>query len=144
MTDNADKIPAADLYVVALGTNDVRYRDEEICAMTSEKYVSKMKELKKKLSSDSPDAEFIFIAPWYSTDGDEFCDLSFKEKTALNQEYSDALEKFCSDNSIKFINPNDYIRNKLMESPQSTYLLDHIHPNASEGVMMYSEAVLSE
>ena len=47
MTDNADKIPAADLYVVALGTNDVRYRDEEICAMTSEKYVSKMKELKK-------------------------------------------------------------------------------------------------
>lgn len=144
MTDNADKIPAADLYIVALGTNDVRYRDEEICAMTSEKYVSKMKELKKKLSSDSPDAKFIFIAPWYSTDGDEFCDLSFKEKTALNQEYSDALEKFCSDNSIKFINPNDYIRNKLMESPQSTYLLDHIHPNASEGVMMYSEAVLSE
>ena len=142
MLDHIDEIPEADLYVIALGTNDVRYRDESVCAMTSDEYTARLNELKDKLLEKSPDAGFVFIAPWYSIDGDPYCSLSFAEKTALNEEYSAALENYCADNDFVFINANDYIRDALKTSSSGTYLLDHIHPNATNGVVLYSEAVL--
>ena len=142
MTERADEIPAADLYVIALGTNDVRYRDKSTCAMTAEDYVSGINELKTGLSAASPSAGFVFIAPWYSTDGDRYCPMSFSEKTALNDEYCIALEEYCKNNSIGFINANGYIKNALLTAPDRRYLLDHIHPNPSEGVRLYSEAAL--
>lgn len=143
MTERANEIPAADLYVIALGTNDVRYRDETICAMTPEAYVEEINALKTKLS-EKCDAEFVFIAPWYSTDGDPFCTMSFSEKTALNKEYCASLENYCDTYSCGYINANSYIEKMLSTAPDQTYLLDHIHPNAARGVIMYSEAVLSE
>lgn len=142
MIDKIGEIPAAELYVIALGTNDVRYRDESVCAMTAEEYTNRLEELKKLLTDKNPNAVFVFIAPWYSTDGDPYCKLSFSVKTALNDEYSAALGKFCSDHDDIFINANGYIRKKLTEKPDSYYLLDHIHPNCGKGVIMYSEAVL--
>lgn len=142
MTENIDCIPDAELYIVAVGTNDVRYRDESKCAMTAEDYKTRIAELKSLLTDKVPNAKFVFIAPWYSTDGDPFCKLSFSAKTALNDEYSKALDGFCSESGDIFINPNGYIRQKLDEKPDSYYLLDHIHPNCGKGVAMYSEAVL--
>ena len=143
MTEHKDDIPEAELYVIALGTNDVRYRDESICAMTKEDYVSALDELKKSIEKNNKNAEYIFIAPWYSTDGDLYCYMSFEEKTALNEEYCNELQKYCSANSLGYINPNGFIRNQLVFSPDREYLLDHIHPNSSKGVVMYSEAVLN-
>lgn len=143
MIENIDSIPSAELYVIALGTNDVRYRDESVCAMTAEDFAVRAGELKSLLIKKSPDASFVFIAPWYSTDGDPFCKLSFSAKTALNEEYSDALENACRENGDVFINANGYIRQMLTEKPDSYYLLDHIHPNCGKGAVMYSEAVLS-
>ncbi len=143
MIQRADKIPKADLYVIALGTNDVRYRNDSICAMTAESYVEELDSLKNKLFAKAPDAVFVFIAPWYSTDGDPFCTLSFADKTALNEEYSAALAQYCKDHSLTYINANDYIKDTLAVSPERTYLLDHIHPNPSKGVVLYSEAALS-
>lgn len=144
MLDRVNEIPAAKLYVIALGTNDVRYRDESKCAMTAEEYVKRIDELRKKLLEKSPDCRFIFVAPWYSTDGDPYCKLSFKEKTELNNGYCKALEGYASDEQSKvfFINANGYIRETLQTAPAGKYLLDHIHPNASEGVVMYSKAVM--
>lgn len=142
LTANKEHIPEADLYVIAIGTNDVRYRDESVCAMTSDSYIKAIDELTNGLKAKSPEAEFIFIAPWYSTEADPYTPLSFEEKTAMNNEYSAALEKYCADNSLMYINANGYIRGVLITSPDKTYLLDHIHPNASKGVIMYSEAVL--
>ena len=106
--------------------------------------LQELDKLKKELYRKSPKAEFIFIAPWYSTDGDPFTDLTYPEKTKLNEEYSGALEKYCQNNKLMYINPNPTIRKALEIAPDSRYLLDHIHPNASKGVIMYSEAVLSE
>ena len=138
-----DDIDRAGLYVIALGTNDVRYRDKAICAMTAESFTSELDSLKEKLSAKSPNAKFVFIAPWYSTDGDPYCDLTFTEKTELNNEYSAELEKYCKEKSMMYINANENIRAALSVAPERKYLLDHIHPNASAGVIMYSEAVLS-
>ena len=143
MIDRTDEIPKADLYVIALGTNDIRYRDKSTCAMTSDEYISEIDELKNKLLLKKSDAKFIFIAPWYSTDGDLYCNLSFEQKVKLNEEYSAKLEEYCKNCSDGFINANTYIKNILSHSPDSQYLLDHIHPNSSKGVIMYSEAVLS-
>ena len=142
MLERTNEIPDAELYVIALGTNDVRYRDKSVCAMTAEEYVSETAELIKSLSSKPSFSKAVLIAPWYSTDGDPFCELSYKEKTELNNEYSSALEEYCRDNSIGFISANEEIQAELLTSPDRKYLLDHIHPNSTNGVVMYSEAVL--
>lgn len=142
MLDNIDNIPCSDLYVIALGTNDVRYRNSQTCAMTADEYTKRLNELKDKLLAKSSGAKFVFIAPWYSTDGDIYCKMTFEETSRLNEEYSAALKKYCSEYSFTCINANPYIRNILSVSTERTYLLDHIHPNATRGVRMYSEAVL--
>ena len=140
--ENISDLPKAETYVIALGTNDVRYRDESICAMTAEKFAESAEKLAELIKERYPSSELVFIAPWYSTDGDPFTPLSFKEKTELNNAYSKALEDFCSKSGILFIDPNGYIKNELDHAPCSKFLLDHIHPNSSEGVKMYSKAVL--
>lgn len=144
MLERKDEIPDAELYVIALGTNDVRYRDETMCAMTADDYVSRMNALVDALSGKPSFSKAILIAPWYSTDGDPYCSLSFGEKTRLNEEYSSALESYCKDRSVGFINANEQIKSVLLTAPDRKYLLDHIHPNSTKGVIMYSEAVLKE
>lgn len=142
LIDTADQIPKADLYVIAIGTNDVRYRDETSCAMTSEAYAERIEQLRLMLLEKNNFAEFAFIAPWYSTDGDTSTSLLFEAKVMLNSEYTQALEQFSSESGSIFINANPYIAEKLDHNPHREYLLDHIHPNTGAGVVMYSEAVL--
>lgn len=143
MLERAEQIPEAELYVIALGTNDVRYRNSATCAMTAEEYVQRQDALRTKLLEKNADARFVFIAPWYSTDGDTVSKLSFADKTALNEEYSNALEAYCAGSGAAYVDANPFIRQALTEKPNRTYLLDHIHPNAGAGVVMYSEAALS-
>ena len=133
---------SAELYVIAVGTNDVRYRNEDQCAMTAEDYISEIGKLRTSLLEKNPSAEFVFIAPWYSTSADPFCPLSFDAKKALNDEYTEALRQYCEEQKLGFVNANPYIRDMLYKNPDSEFLLDHIHPNAGKGVVMYSEAVL--
>ena len=142
MLDNIDQIPVADLYVIAVGTNDIRYRNRSTCAMTADEYIARLDELRKKLSAKDSKARFLFIAPWTSTDGDPYSKMSYEKTVAMNDEYSAALEKYCKDNSLMYINANPYIRNVLTVETDRTYLLDHIHPNAAKGVKLYSKAVL--
>lgn len=142
INQNTDSIAKADLYVIAIGTNDVRYRNEEKCAMTPDAYVAEIHKLKTTLTEKNASAEFVFIAPWYSTDGDKYSRLSFPEKTALNIEYTTVLKNYCQENGLGFVNPNPYIRDILKVNPDKTFLRDFIHPNAGRGVIMYSKAVL--
>ena len=133
----------ADLFVVAIGTNDVRYRNPDICAMTPDEYVTNLQRICDSIRKKIPDAKFIFIAPWTSTDGDLISALPFDEKIKLNDAYSDALENWCAAQGEIFINANPYIDARLKVFPHKDYLVDFIHPNASKGVELYSAAVLS-
>lgn len=144
LIENIDSLETSniDLYIIAIGTNDVRYRDSSECAMTSDVYTERLKTLADKLKKSNPQAEFIFIAPWTSTDGDPYCSLSYSEKIKMNNEYSSALEKFCKDNNYVYINANEYINSYINLYPSSDFLLDHIHPNSTSGVKLYSEAVM--
>ena len=135
---NAD----ADLYVIAIGTNDIRYRDSKICAMTSEEYTANLQKLQNAIKKAQPKAKLIFITPWTSTDGDLNSKLPFADKMAMNLEYSVALKKWCSESGNIFIDPNKFITDKLNLYPQRSYLTDFIHPNGRQGVQLYSECVL--
>ena len=132
----------ADLFIVAIGTNDVRYRNEKICAMTKETYVENLQKLRDSISKNNPDCKFIFIAPWISTDGDKNSALKYRDKIAMNLEYTSALKDWCQKNSDLFVDANPYIAQKLEQYPRSEYLVDAIHPNGRDGVRLYSEAFL--
>ncbi len=133
----------ADLFVVAIGTNDVRYRKPDICAMTSEEYIACMKILRDEILKNNPAAKFVFIAPWTSTDGDKISALKYRPKIKMNNEYSAALKSWCEAQDDVFIDANDYIKTRLNKFLHSDYLTDYIHPNANAGVILYSKAVLS-
>ncbi|MCQ2547980.1 MAG: CapA family protein [Clostridia bacterium] len=132
----------ADLFVIAVGTNDIRYRNPKICSMTSKEYVKNMAKLKKEIQKKHPDAKFIFLAPWTSTDGDKAAKLDYEEKCRLNKVYSKALKKWAKKNGDLYVDANKYIERVLKLYPQSDYLVDAIHPNNTKGVNLYSKAFL--
>ena len=133
----------ADLFVVAIGTNDVRYRNKNLCAMTPEEYIQNLQIFRMTIATNQPNAKFIFIAPWTSTDGDKVSALPYPQKVQLNRAYTSALKFLCEKNHDTFIDANPYIENILNLYPRSEYLVDYIHPNALKGVQMYSQAVLN-
>jgi lysophospholipase L1-like esterase len=130
------------MYVVAIGTNDIRYNDSNLGAVTSESYIENISAIAQHLSSLNPDATLWFIAPWISTDGDRVSSLDIEEVNAGRAEYSEALSDFCDETGAHYIDPNDYIASVIFTRPQSDYLLDWIHPNGTEGIYLYCEAVL--
>lgn len=140
--DEIADVPA-DLFVVAIGTNDVRYREPDVCAMTPEEYVDNLQKLRDAVREKNPVAKFVFIAPWTSTDGDKFTPLNFDDKRKLNAAYTAALKTWCAAQGDMFIDANPIIDAQLNKFPRSDYLIDHIHPNAGKGVAFYSEAVLA-
>lgn len=145
LTEHVSDICAvkSELYVIAIGTNDVRYCNKNLCAMSPEEYISGIKNLERLIRAENHNASFIYIAPWYSTDGDPFCPLSYEDKTAKNEAYSSALEDYCRQCGHIYINANSFIREAIMHKPAGYYLVDHIHPNTRRGVYLYSEAVIS-
>lgn len=129
------------LYIVALGTNDVRYRNENICAMTSEEYINELQKFVKRIRNENPEAEFAFIAPWFALENDTVCVISPEERDLLFEEYTVALEKWCLSNGFIFSNPNSQIKLFLDKNIQSEYMVDYIHPNSTKGIQLYSKCV---
>ena len=131
----------SDLYIIALGTNDIRYRNPEICAMTKEQYINNIKKIIVLAKTNNKKAKFIFISPWLSDKNDIYCKLNKIEKNKFFEEYSNILQNFCGKNNYLYINPNPYIFN-IIKTNYSKYMLDQIHPNDKDGIELYSEAVL--
>ena len=132
----------ADLFVIAIGTNDVRYRKADICSMTPEEYIACLQILCSEILKKLPAAKFVFIAPWTSTDGDKISALPYHAKIQLNNRYTEILKNWCAGTCCIFINPNPRIKSVLNLRPHRDYLTDWIHPNATNGVALYSEAVM--
>ena len=131
----------SDLYIIAIGTNDIRYRNPEICAMTKEKYINNIKKIVNLAKTKNEKAKFVFISPWLSNSIDNNCLLKEKEKLKLFDEYAKSLNIFCKNNNYLYINPNHYINN-IIKPNYFDYMLDQIHPNDKKGIELYSEAVL--
>ncbi len=133
----------ADLYIIAIGANDIRYRDSSICAMNENEYTSEIDKLIENISNNSK-ARFVLIAPWISTSDDiDNCKVSQEEKKELYYNYTTKLEQFCDEKGYIFINPNVIIEDTLNRELSDKYLIDYIHPNVMNGIRLYSEAVMN-
>ena len=137
------KTAQADLYVIAVGTNDVRARNPAICAMTAEEYVLEMDALVSALLSRTPEADVVLIAPWITQENDTYCTLDHAEKTALIEAYSEALRTYAAENGYIFTDPNPTINARFTNERISFYVRNGIYPNAARGLRLYSEAVLA-
>ena len=129
------------LYIVALGTNDVRYRNPSICAMNKTDYIKNIEIIVDFAKTNNKYSNFVFIAPWLSNPNDKYSILKESEKNKLLDEYSESLKNYCHKNNFLFINPNKYINEKIKNN-RKQYILDQIHPNENEGIELFSEAIL--
>ncbi len=132
----------ADVFVIALGTNDIRYRNKRICAMTKEEFTQNISAVTDAIFVNNPNAGIIIIAPWESIDGDPFTPLKYSDVKSMMNDYSLFLSEFCKKKNYIFINPNPYIMDEIDKMPSNYYLEDHIHPNMYHGIQLYCEAVL--
>ena len=131
-----------DVFVVALGTNDVRYRDPNRGAMTPEAYIGRMQSFVVGAREQSPAARFVFLAPWRSIPEDPVPPVSMEEKERLLGAYAAALRDFCQREGHLFIDPNPALLVPVNDARlRKAFLIDHIHPNGTKGVYFYSSAV---
>ena len=131
-----------ELYVVAIGCNDVRYRNKKTCAMTAEAYVRSMDEMVSLILRSNPDAKIVLLPPWMTLDNDRYSNLSHADKNAMTDEYGAALAAYAAENGYTYINPNAYLRTFFAGAGRTLYTDDGIHPNDGWGLELYSMAVL--
>ena len=98
----------------------------------------------------SPQEEYIYTAnaveeasePEFAANPEGLLtyDPELNEVTGQRREsYSEALAEFAGE---YFIDHSGYIDSTVSRLPRADYLLDYMHPNASSGVRLYSEAVI--
>ena len=127
-----------DLYIIALGTNDIRYRDSSICAMNPKEYINQINKIVNLAKNHK--SYFIFIAPWFSMYDDYVSKLSHYDKKKLMKEYSSKLKDYVEKNNYTFIDPNDYLE-KIISKNKELYMVDYIHPNNHLGIELYCEGI---
>ena len=128
----------SELYIIALGTNDIRYRDSSICAMNPKEYIYQLEKIVNLTNCHS--GKFIFISPWISTSDDNISKLNHFDKKKLIKEYSLVLKSFSEKNKYLFIDPNDYLEEMILKN-KDKYMVDYIHPNNKFGIQLYCQAV---
>lgn len=130
----------SDLYVIALGTNDIRYRDPSICAMNPKEYIHEIEKIVNLI--DNHAVKFIFITPWISTFDDNVSKLNHLDKKKLIKEYSLALKRFTEIYKFLYIDPNEYLEKMILQN-KDNYMVDFIHPNSKLGIQLYCQGVLN-
>lgn len=129
-----------DLCVIAIGANDVRYRDSKICAMNELEYINNIQLITESIKNKN-NAKFVFIAPWNSLENDNNSKLENTEKEKCMERYSEKLKRFCEENDYLYLNPNRTIIEVLSKESYHKYMIDYIHPNSEDGIELYSKAV---
>ena len=132
-----DKIPLADVYVIAIGINDVMSPEDRNAAATAEDYVGKISVLKEYIRGINPDANIYFIAPWVIFTDDVNTD-------ARGDAFRDELRLWCeADADCIYINPVPAMMEVMEREGAVRFMYDSCHPGAPEGVGLYSYAVLA-
>lgn len=139
--DFSDEIETSnsDVYFIAIGTNDIRYRDEKICSMDVDEYIEN---IEKIISFVNDDAEIVLIAPWMSLVNDVYSELNYVDKIDMFEKYSVSLEQYSKENGYLYVDPNKYLLKFFENNNAFLYMVDFIHPNDEEGISLYSYSVL--
>lgn len=135
LINKQDEIPISQVYVVAIGINDVLFPNEETAPATSEEYINRISRLSDILKNKNPDAKIYFITAWPFIDmGDYY--------SQRGEDFRASLVEWCKTNDCRSIDPNPYILNAFNEHGASRFMINSFHPNAPEGVGLFSYAVL--
>ena len=126
----------ADLYVIAVGTNDVRYR-ESYNESTKEDYISNIDKMVKAIRNVRSDAQIILISPWCALNSDSIIKITAQQRDELLSDYSDALKSYAGLNDCEYIDISSRIVEIIRQTP-ALYMVDHIHPNVTNGIALYS------
>ena len=126
LLEHEDEIPAADIYVVAIGINDVTRPQDG--AATAEEYVENLKAL-----SEGLDGKIYYVAPWIVVDGTE-------NEVKRRDEYAAGLSSWAGEAAI---DPYPSISRVLEEEGAQKYMRDRLHPNLRRGLGLYCYAVLT-
>ena len=137
LIDKADNIPEADIYVIAIGINDILFPEDEDSAQTALEFASKCKELGELLTNRSPGSKIYFILPWSFIDSDS----SFVER---GSRFRSALAQTCIVKGYRYINPDPVIQSVIEDEGESKYMYNDFHPNAPDGIGLYCYAVLMD
>lgn len=110
--------------------------------MDSNQYLVYIDLLVKSLCQVAPGTDIAIISPWLSFDPDPFCPVTKEAKQKLYEEYAKALEQYCLKHGYLFFNPNNYIHEAVRNDHMNRgkYFKDHIHPNADQGIQLFSKA----
>ena len=127
-----------DLYIIALGTNDIRYRDPSICSMNREEYIYQINNIANLIKNHK--SKIILIAPWFSLPDDYVSILKHFDKKKMMKEYSLKLQDYAEKNNYVFIDPNDYLERTVLVN-KDLYMVDPIHPNNPIGIQLYCESL---
>ncbi len=137
LIDKADNIPEADIYVIAIGINDILFPEAEASAQTALEFAARCKELGELLTNRSPGSKIYFILPWSFIDSD----TSFVER---GSRFRSALAQTCNAKGYRYINPDPVIQSVIADEGASKYMYNDFHPNAPDGIGLYCYAVLMD
>lgn len=130
-------IQPADIYVVAIGINDVLFLENGEGAGSADNYVAVLQELSDIIDGISPGAKIYFIAPWPF--------VNFPESVnGYRTEFSNALCEWCNGSDRIAIDPYEPIMEVLNSEGTSRYMANDFHPNEPDGVGLFSYAVLEQ
>ena len=130
-----ESIPAADVYVIAIGTNDIVFHDNENAAHSADDFTCSCSILTEEIKNIAPEAKIYFISPWPFFDQDD-------STVSAGNQYREALRSWCSDAGFIYIDPNPYIISVFEKDGSGEYMHDSLHPNTPKGIGLYSYAVL--
>ena len=131
----------SDLYIIAIGINDIRYRDKDVCSMNGKEYVNDIETLVKLVKKSNKKAKIVLIPPWTTLPGDKGCKVDEESKQQLIESFSDNLKKYAENNGYVYIDPNEYLDEFFKNNDYLKYMVDVIHPNSTTGVTLYSKAI---
>ena len=137
-----EDLPEADVLILALGVNDVRYRNPDLCSMDAGEFVGTMQRIISIFKDQNPGSSIVVISLWPAYDNDPFCPLPVIERDQLIDEYNDALRENCIRESFLFVDACSRIREFIEPRVTDEYIIDHIHPNANAGIIAYANCVL--
>ena len=130
-------VPEADIYVVAIGLNDILFIDQPLGAASADEYIDNLRLFEEQVKIVSPDARMYFITPWPFLDGTD-------EANATRTEFFNALKNWCNGEDRICIDPYNTIMDVLENSDTDAYMWNEYHPNSTRGVNLYSYAVLQQ
>lgn len=132
----------ADAYILAFGTNDVRYRNPEVCAMDTAAFIERVDAIVRTIRRKKKGSRVVFVAPWTTRQVDPISvKLTREERFRMLAEYATAIKEYAAANGCLYLDPTEQIQRELQKG-EDLLLVDHIHPNADSGIRTYSQAVL--